>query len=314
MTVQQLEYVIALDNYRHFAKAAESCGVTQPTLSMMIQKLEEELDVKIFDRLPHPIEPTGIGKLIIKQARTAIFYFQQIRETVRNEKNILSGDFKLGVIPTVASFLVPELLKTVSDLNPDFSLIMQEAPTTTIIDSVTNGKLDGGLAATPLYNPSLIEIPVYYEKFYAYVSSGDSTFDAEEIDINSVDIQDIWLLENVHCMRGQVLSLCEQKKEEMQNQAAKYESGSIDTLINIVDYNGGLTVIPEMAAMSLPEEKQSNLRRITGNNFVREISIVVNVDYVRENMTNAIVELVRQSVPKSMQDPKLKQYAIGVNL
>jgi LysR family hydrogen peroxide-inducible transcriptional activator len=280
---------------------------------MMIQKLEEELEAKIFDRIPHPIEPTNTGKLIIKQARTAIFHFKQIREIVQNEKNLLSGDFKLGIIPTVATFLVPELLKTVNTLKPNFSLIMQEAPTATIIENVTNGKLDGGLTATPLYNPSLLEIPIYYEKFYAYVSPSDSAFDTEEIDIHNIDIQNIWLLENIHCMRGQVLSLCEQKKEETHNQTVKYESGSIDTLINIVDYNGGLTVIPEMAAMSLPEEKQSNLRKIKGDNFVREISVVVNVDYVRENMTNAIVELVRQTAPKSMQDPKLKQYLIGVN-
>ncbi|MDR0572563.1 MAG: hydrogen peroxide-inducible genes activator [Tannerella sp.] len=312
MTIQQLEYIIAVDNYRHFVKAAEACYVTQPTLSMMIQKLEDELGVKIFDRMAHPVEPTEIGKLILKHARISIYYFYQLKEIVYNEKNILTGDFKMGIIPTVATYLVPELLKTVNESKIGVNLIMQETPTSLIIENILNGKLDGGLAATPLNNPMLAEIPIYYEKFYAYTSPKDALFSENEIDLKNIDIQDIWLLENIHCLRGQALNLCERKQEGGATQAVRYESGSLDTLISIVDHNGGLTIIPEMSAMGLPEEKQGNLRKIKGNVSVREVSLVVNKDFVRQNVANAIVDMIRKSVPKSMQDPDLKKNVVGI--
>ena len=312
MTIQQLEYIIAVDNYRHFAKAAETCYVTQPTLSMMIQKLEDELGAKIFDRKANPVEPTDVGKLILEQARISVSHFNKVREVVNNERNILVGDFKLGIIPTVAAYIVPELLRTVGTTETGINLIMHETPTFEIIESVINGKLDGGLAATPLNNPMLREIPVYYEKFYAYTSPLDSYAENEEIDLLNVDMCDLWLLESIHCFRGQALNLCKRRGEGDCLQKAKYESGSLDTLISIVDYNGGLTIIPEMTAMGLSEEKQGNLRNIKGNTSVREISLVVSKDFVRHNIANAIVEMIKKSVPKSMQDPELKKFTVDV--
>lgn len=315
MTIQQLEYIIAVDNYRHFAKAAEACYVTQPTLSMMIQKLEDELDVKIFDRSAHPVEPTEIGKKILNQARISIRYFYQIKEVVDNEKDILTGDFKLGIIPTIATYIVPELLRCLKETESGINLILQETPTSVIVENLLNGKLDGGLAATPLNHPNLIEIPIYYEKFYAYVSPLDGWFEDDEVDLSEVDIHAVWLLENIHCLRGQIVKLCQMKKEKdrEKTEKIKYESGSIDTLINIVDYNGGLTVIPEMTAMGLPEEKQGNLRRLKGNTSVREVSLIVSQDFVRQKMAGTIVEMIKNSVPRSMQDESLRQYIIDVS-
>ena len=313
MTIQQLEYIIAVDNYRHFAKAAEACFVTQPTLSMMIQKLEDELGVKIFDRRVNPVEPTDVGKLVLEQARTSVCHFNMVKEVVNNEMNILTGDFKLGIIPTIAAYIVPELLRTVGVAETGINLIMQEAPTTLIAENILNGKIDGGLAATPLNNPMLMEIPIYYEKFYAYTSPLDSYAEDEEIDMANIDICDLWLLEDIHCLRGQALNLCQRRQEGSECRIAKYESGSLDTLISIVDYNGGLTIIPEMTAMSLSEEKQSNLRNIKGNTSVREVSLIVSKDFVRRNVANAIVDMIKKSVPKSMQDPELKKYTIGVD-
>jgi LysR family hydrogen peroxide-inducible transcriptional activator len=313
MTIQQLEYIIAVDNYRHFAKAAEACYVTQPTLSMMIQKLEDELDVKIFDRTIQPVEPTETGKKIIKQAHTSVYHFNRIREIVCNEKNILTGDFKMGIIPTIATYLVPELLKLVAGSEMEINLLMQEIPTSVMVENILNGRIDGGLAATPLKNPLLIEMPVYYEKFYAYISPEDKAFDEDEIDLSDIDIRKIWLLDNIHCLRGQVESLCKRKKESSQHRTANYESGSLDTLINIVDYNGGLTVIPEMTAMGLSEEKQNNLRKIKGDVSVREISLVVSCNFVRQKMAGAIVEMIKKTVPKSMQNPELSKYVVDVH-
>jgi LysR family hydrogen peroxide-inducible transcriptional activator len=312
MTIQQLEYIIAVDNYRHFAKAAEACYVTQPTLSMMIQKLEDELNVKIFDRMVQPVEPTEIGKKIIQQAHTSVYQFNQIRELVNNERDVLTGDFKLGVIPTIASYLVPELLRLIRQSNAGINLLMQEISTSIMVENILNGKIDGGLAATPLKNPLLVEIPIYYEKFYVYLSPEDEFFEEEEIDLQCIDIQKIWLLNNIHCLRGQVEGLCKRKKENDQRRLTNYDAGSLDTLINIVDYNGGLTIIPEMTAMGLPEEKQNNLRKIKGDISVREVSLIVSRDFVRQKMANAIVGMVREAVPKSMLESELKKYVIGV--
>jgi len=190
---------------------------------------------------------------------------------------------------------------------------MHETPTSLIIEDVLNGKLDGGLAATPLKNPMLTEIPIYYEKFYAYTSPLDLYAEDEEVDLANIDICNLWLLENIHCLRGQALNLCQKRQEGADCRTAKYESGSLDTLISIVDYNGGLTIIPEMAAMGLSEEKQSNLRNIKGNTSVREVGLVVSKDFVRHNVANAIVDMIKKSVPKSMQDPDLKKFAVGVD-
>lgn len=314
MTIQQLEYIIAVDNYRHFANAAEACFVTQPTLSTMIQKLEDELGVKIFDRLVQPVEPTPIGKKILRQARITVKHFGHIREVVDNEKNVIAGDFKLGLIPTIAAYIVPELLRRVNESDAGISMSMLEIPTPRMINQLLTGELDGGLLVTPLHEPMLVEIPLYYEKFYAYVSPQDPAYELEEIDLSKIDIRCMWLLDDIHCMRGQVLNLCKRKKEAVGHQMVQYSSGSLDTLISIVDYNGGMTVIPEMMAMGLSEDRQENLRNIKGQVAAREVSLVVHKDFVRQKMLNKIIEIIKIAVPKSMQDPSLKQYLVELDL
>jgi LysR family hydrogen peroxide-inducible transcriptional activator len=311
MNIQQLEYIVALDNQRHFAKAAEVCFVSQPTLSAMIQKLEEELGVQLFDRVKHPIEPTAVGKHVIEQARISLKNFKQIKEIVEHEQNIVKGEFKLGVIPTIAPYVVPELLQKQQKTNNDIELILKEKPTNTIIDELVAGTLDGGLLAGPLNHPQIVEHPIYYEKFYAYVSPNDKAHNYKEIDLEKVDINDIWLLENIHCLRGQIERLCKMKKQSSnQFSYMRYEAGSINTLINIVDYNSGMTIVPEMIAMNLSEDKQENLREFKDLTAVREVSLVVNKDYVRKTMLRIIIETIRQSVPKSMLQSELKKYVI----
>lgn len=314
MTIQQLEYIIAVDNYRHFAKAAEACFVTQPTLSMMIQKLEEELDVKIFDRSAHPVKPTEIGKSIIGQARTSLKHFKQINELVNNEKDILKGSFNLAIIPTIAPYIVPELLSKQKEDDQEIELTLKELPTHEVIENILNGTIDGGLVAGPLKHPMLVEFPIYYERFYAYVSPNETCYNDDEIDLDQININDIWLLENIHCLRGQIQKLCKMKKDSVNNEYVKYEAGSIDTLINIVDYNSGLTIIPEMSAMSLSEDKQSNLKEFKGMTSVREVSVVVSQGFVRKKMLDAIINMIKQSVPKSMQNPELKKYVVDLDI
>ncbi|MDR1667426.1 MAG: LysR family transcriptional regulator [Bacteroidales bacterium] len=310
MNIQQLEYIIAVDQCRHFARAAEVCCVTQPTLSMMIQKLEEELGVKIFDRAKHPVEPTAIGKRIIDQAQISLRHLHQIREMVESEQDVVKGSFHMGIIPTIATYLVPALLDKQHDIG--FELILKESTTNQLVDNILNGTMDGGILAGPLRHPAITEYPVYYEKFYAYVSPHDEAHKKKVIDLNKVDINDMWLLENEHCLRGQIERLCRLKKKSAATApAVKYESGSIETLINVVDSNSGITIIPEMHAMALNEEKQENLRTLQ-HTAVREVCLITGKDYVRKTMLQMIMEIVKNAVPKSMQDASLKAYVVDL--
>jgi LysR family hydrogen peroxide-inducible transcriptional activator len=313
MNIQQLEYVIAVDNFRHFARAAEARCVTQPTLSMMIQKLEDELGVKLFDRTKHPVEPTAIGVQVINQARVSLKYFNQIKEVVEQEQNMAGGSFKLGIIPTIASYLVPVVLHRQYTGSGDIELIIKENTTSNLIPQLLNGTLDGAVMAGPLHHSGLVEHPVYYEKFYAYVSPCGEGYKEKEIDLDGINIHDLWLLENEHCLRGQIERLCRRKRKTSGcDSGIKYESGSIDTLINVVDYNPGITIIPEMHAMGLSEEKQENLRPFKNLTAVREVSLIVGKDYVRKTLLNIVIEIIRSSVPKSMQDPKLKAFVVDL--
>jgi LysR family hydrogen peroxide-inducible transcriptional activator len=281
---------------------------------MMIQKLEEELDVKIFDRTKHPVEPTAIGKQIIEQARISLKYFKQIKEIAEIEQNTVKGSFKLGIIPTIATYLVPVLLHQHHTVCNEIELTLKENTTGNLINNILNGALDGGVLAGPLNHPGLIEYPLYYERFYAYVSPLDDAYKEKEINLDEIDISAVWLLENEHCLRGQIERLCQLKKKSYDDgaHAIRYESGSIDTLIHVVDYNPGFTIIPEMHAMGLSEEKQENLRAFKNTTAVREVSLVVSKEYVRKAMLNNILEIIRGSVPKSMQNPKLKAYVVDL--
>lgn len=313
MNIQQLEYVIAVEQHRHFAKAAEACRVTQPTLSMMIRKLEDELGVQIFDRSDLPVEPTSIGKQIIEQAKVSLKDLHKIKEMVENERQLHTGNFSLGIIPTVAPYLVPELLRRKEMKYKEIALVLKENTTVNIISDILEGKLDGGLMAGPLKHSDLVEYPIYYEKFYAYVSPLDNSYADKEIDLDTIDINNVWLLESVHCLRGQIERLCRMKKTVSEvHYPVRYEAGSIDTLINVVDMNSGITVVPEMSAMNLSEDRQENLREFKNMTAVREVSLVVSKEYIRQNMLSRILEIVGDSVPKSMKNPDLKKFVVDL--
>ncbi|MDR3057271.1 MAG: LysR family transcriptional regulator, partial [Prevotella sp.] len=236
MNIQQLEYIIAVDNNRHFAKAAEASFVTQPTLSMMIQKLEDELGVKIFDRSQLPVQPTVIGVQIINQARVIVSQVKQIKEIIQEEKGIVQGVFKLGIIPTIAPYLLPKLMKIHDENGYDIVLVIEETTTGQIIEKLLNGALDGAILATPLKNDKISEHPIYYERFYAYVSPRETSLYAKkELEEDDLNINRLWLLEEVHCFRGQILRICNMRKRKSSHSLFSYEAGSINTLINIVD-------------------------------------------------------------------------------
>lgn len=312
MNIQQLEYIIAVDTYRHFSKAAEASFVTQPTLSMMIQKLEDELGVKIFDRSQLPVQPTEIGKRLIDQARVAVAQVNQIKEIILEEKGVVKGVFRLGIIPTVSPYLLPRLMQVHHDNKYDVRIVISELTTEQILAGLANDSLDGGILATPLKEATISEKPIYYEQFLAYVSPYERALYAKtSLDESDLNTARLWLLDEVHCFRTQILHLCNLKKRRGTNQSIfSYDGGSIDTLINIVDKNEGLTVIPEMAVANLSEEQKKNVRPFKNATPVREISLVTRKEFIRERLIDLIVSEVKEAIPASLQDEAMKKYII----
>ncbi len=311
MNIQQLEYIIAVDNYRHFSKAAEASFVTQPTLSMMIQKLEDELGVKIFDRSQLPVQPTEIGKRVINQARLALAQVNQIKEIIQEEKGIVKGMFRLAIIPTISPYLLPKLMQVHRDNNYDIRIVISELTTDQILKGLSNDSIDGAILATPLREQGVIEHPLYYEQFFAYVSPQEKTLYAKtSLDESDLTTARLWLLDEVHCFRTQILHLCNMKKRRNNHSIYSFEAGSIDTLINIVDQNEGLTVIPEMALSNLSETQRRNVRPFRNNTPVREVSLITRKEFFRERLLNILIEEIKSAVPRSLQDESMKKYVV----
>ncbi len=306
MNLQQLEYIVALDNHRHFVKAAEACGVSQPTLSSLVQKLEEELDVIIFDRKSKPIQPTEIGKKIIDQARIVLYQTKSLKEITLSERELETGALHLGIIPTVAPYIVPKLFKKIHESYPFIELHISEMQTSVIIDHLRKAKIDMAILATPLEQDDLLEIPLYYEKFLAYISPLEPIYKTTDIEISAMPTEHLWVLKEGHCMRGQIFNFC-QGTSLFSN---LYEAGSIDTLINIVDENGGYTIIPELHISTLSNERKKHLRTLHQPVPVREISLIIRQDFLKEKMINHLVEAIKSIIPESMLDTRLKKFAI----
>ncbi|MDR1653268.1 MAG: hydrogen peroxide-inducible genes activator [Prevotellaceae bacterium] len=307
MTLQQLEYLLALDKTRHFVKAAEMCGVTQPTLSAMIQKLEDELDCFIFDRRQHPIAPTAIGRKIIEQANVILFNSNQLRQIVLTEKQQITGALQMAVIPTIAAYLLPSFIKNFREDYPTVSLRVSEMLTGTILENLRTAQIDMAILATPLNNSNLLEIPLYYEKFVAYVAPSDPLYCETEVPAHHLPLERLWILQDGHCLRNQVFNFCD---DENRNHETVYEAGSIDTLVQIVDANGGFTIIPELHIHLLSDKQKENLRNLTAPEVTREISIIIRTDFVKEGMLNAVAQCVKKQIPEHMLDTHLKKFAI----
>lgn len=305
MTLQQLEYIVALNKFRHFVKASEHCGVSQPTLSLMIRKLEQELDVVIFDRGRHPVEPTKMGIRIIEQAETTLRSMKKIPEMVNHEIGKLSGPLHIGVIPTLSPYLVPDFIQIFKAKYPEVEITITELNTATLITSLENESIDMFIAATPLEQEQFFEIPLYYEKFVAYFSS-QTPFSIPNLSANNMPNENLWVLEEGHCLRDQTFNFC--KEAITYNQV--FEAGSIETLIRIVDKNGGYSVIPELHIPYLTEKQRQNIKEIDSPPATREISIVIKKDFIKEQLINAVANTVKKIIPESMLDTRLKKFAI----
>ncbi len=304
MNLQQLDYIIAVDTFRHFAKAAEKSCVTQATLSMMIQKLETELGIKIFDRSRQPVTPTEIGKKIIEQARRIVSEAGRLKEIINLEKGEVAGELKIGIIPTLAPYLLPLFLKKFSDTYPRVKLNISEHTTTTIIQKLKSGLLDAGILATPLNDNSIKEQPIFFEKYFLYVNNKEKGFDKQYVLPSNIDISRLWILEEGHCMRSQILNLCELKKAHSDEEKIHYEAGSIETLKNIVEKNFGITIIPELATFNLTNSQKKRLRYFKSPTPVREISIITHREFIKMRLIEVLKEMILTVIPDNMKSPK----------
>ena len=306
MTLQQMEYIVAVDKYRHFAKAAESCGVSQSTLSSLIQKLEYELDITIFDRSSHPVRPTAVGEEILSRAKMLLFNAAQVRELVAVRKGESVGQVSLGITSTVAPYLLPKMFKYLSVHHPDIQLRVEEARVTSIISRLERGEIDVALLATPLNNSELLEIPVYRERLLAYVSKGTPLYEAENLSTNKLPVESVWVLREGYCPARGVFPFCKNDSERR----AVYEAGSVETLIKIVDENGGYAIIPELHVSLLRKCQQANVRPLTDPEPMREIALVVHRNFVRERLLNILADAIMTIIPPAMLNSRLKKFPI----
>ncbi len=304
MNLQQLDYIIAVDTHRHFQQAAKKCFVTQATLSMMIQKLEEELGAKIFDRSKKPVKPTDIGKKIIAQARRIAAEAARVNELIKEEKGEVSGELKIGIIPTLAPYLLPLFLKKFVTDYPQVKLLINEFTTSTIIKRLKDGQLDAGILATPLNDNSVKEQVMFYEKYFLYVNKNESGFNKHYVLPVDIDINRLWLLEEGHCMRSQILNLCEMKKQHEMEEKVHYEAGSIETLKNLVEKNFGITIVPELAIFNFTASQKKRLRYFKPPTPVREISIATHRQYVKVKLIEVLKETILTLIPKEMKENK----------
>ncbi|HIB48466.1 MAG TPA: LysR family transcriptional regulator [Flavobacteriaceae bacterium] len=299
MTITQLKYVLAVAAHQNFTKAAEKTFVTQPTLSMQIQKLEDELDIQIFDRSKKPIELTEIGKKIVNQARNIVNEAERMQDVVDQQKGFVGGEFKLGIIPTIMPTLLPMFLKTFTKRHPKVQLKIEELTTDEIISKISEGHLDAALAATPLYQENIKERALYYEPFVGYIPQSHRLASKKEIETSDLDIDDILLLEDGHCFRDGVVNLCKTSKLNSEDHF-QLQSGSFETLIKLSNEGLGMTLLPYLHTLDLSEKQQANLKHFTKPLPSREVSLIYSTSELRlqiiEALYNTISGVVRGAI------------------
>lgn len=311
ISLVQLQYLVALDEHRHFIKAAESCFVTQPTLSMQIKKLEEELEVKLFDRGKQPIIPTDVGVKVIEQAKKVLNETRKIENILLEYKGKVSGDLNVGIIPTVSPYLMPHLIRNISKRYPDIRLNVRELMTEEIISLLQKDHLDLGIVATPLHEDGIVERPVFYEEFCLYLNPNHPAYDQKEVETKQLLEDKLWLLSEGNCFRDQAVNLCSLRHSASLKNTFNYESGSIETLIRIVNMEGGATVIPEWATLDLRQEDKRNVRTVHGGNSVREVSMIYTRNFAKAKLSEAFFDSLKASVPIQLRENKGK-HVIGV--
>jgi len=291
MTITQLKYVLAVAEYKNFTLAAEKCFVTQPTLSMQIQKVEEELGIQIFDRTKKPIQLTEIGQKIVNQSKNIVNEADRIQDIVDQQKGFIGGEFRLGIIPTVMPTLLPMFLNNFIKKYPKVKLIIEELNTQDIIFKLNNGHLDAAIAATPLEEEKIKEVVLFYEPFVAYIPENHNNFSKKEIEISDLNLDEILLLQDGHCFRDSIVNLCK-NNNNLEHNHFQLESGSFETLIKLADEGLGTTLLPYLHTLDLKEKDQIKLRHFVEPKPVREVSLI----YPKNELKIHIIDALRNTI------------------
>ena len=306
MTLQQLEYILAVDRYRHFGRAAEACNVTQPTLSAMIGKLEEELNAKLFDRNRQPICPTPVGEQVLRQAKEVLAQADSIKDIVEEEKHSLNGTFRVGILPTIAPYLLPRFFPQLMKKYPTFDIRVREMKTYEIKEALLQGDIDAGILAQIEGLEEYEQTHLFYEKYEGYVSREDALFAKETLRTSDVaSSRDLWLLDEGHCFRDQMVRFCQMKSSQTSQLA--YNLGSMETFMRMVESGKGITFIPELAVMQLSGEQKELVRPFAIPVPTRQLILITNRNFIRQTLLDVIVKEIQASVPKEMLKMKAGQ-------
>ena len=294
-----MQYVVAVDTYRHFATAAEKCFVSQPTLSMQLKKMEEELELVLFDRTRQPVVPTEAGQKVIEQCRLVLQEAEKIGRIAQEAKDEISGEFRIGIIPTIAPYLLPLFAGDFKRKYPDVHLIVQEVVTEQIEELLQKDLLDAGVLVTPLHNEHVTEQPLYYEEMFIYVNPNHPLSTKPVIKVNDIATPDIWLLSDGHCFRHQVINLCELENLES-DLPFDFEGGSLDTMMKIIDREGGFTLIPELTGLEIAGNKERKVRHFSNIVPLREVSLVYTRRFAKAKMIDMLAESIKNAIPDHM--------------
>lgn len=308
-SITQLEYIWAVYKHGHFAKAAEACSVTQPTLSMQVQKLEEDLGVVIFDRSKKPILLTDVGKKVIDQIQSVLFEAKKIESIItQNESTGVHGELVVGVIPTIAPYLLPLMLPVLEKSYPDLKLKLVELQTQRIIEQLGNDEIDVGILATPLNISKIIEIPLYFEPFLVLSNKEHSLSKAKKVKHANLTMEEVWLLEEGHCLRNQVVDICSLKPNKQGKRNFQFESGSIETLKRLVNSYGGYTLIPQLAAEDIGVN--TTLTPFERPIPAREIGLVYQRAHYKEGLIENLSEAILKAIPEEVRKIRQKDLSI----
>ena len=313
ITLTQLSYLIAVERFGNFHQAAKSCFVTQPTLSMQIKKLEDDLGVVIFDRSVQPIAPTPIGRKIIDQSRLVLSQSAVIEQIVSDSRDELAGELRLAVIPTLSPYLLPLFLKEFQASCPKVELFVEESRTSDIIEGLKRNKYDVGLLATPLGEESLKEHYLFNEPFYVYAARDSDLATLKQVEDQALKDEHLLLLTEGHCLREQTLRVCRQRRTRSTHKGdLNFSSGSLETLCRLVERGQGYTVIPELAA-GWEARKAGKVIPFSAPVPTREVSLVVHHSFIRLNLLNKLTAVITSTLPASLKNTEQRQKTIPID-
>lgn len=295
MTITQLYYILAVAEYSNFTKAAKHCLVTQPTLSMQIQKLEDELKIRIFDRTKKPIELTNVGVKIVTQAKTILAEVERVNDIVDQEKGFIGGEFKLGISNSIMPTLLPVFLKSFISRYPKVKLNIEELKTNDIINKIKEGNLDGGIVSTPLNLEDIKERVIFYEKLVGYISENHRLKDKTLIEISDLDINDILFKENDDSLRNMIVNMT-QNEHTTQNNIFNLKSDSIEMLVKLTNEEMGMTVLPYLNTLDLKTHEIKNLRFFKNPHPAREVSLIYNISELKIQIINSIHKTISENI------------------